>query len=571
MKKKIIKIMKLSGFLFLLTVLQVWAVDSYSQRTKLTLDLKNVTVEDALKTIEDQSEFFFLYSPKMVDVSRKVDIELANKKVDFVLNQMFAGTGVDYVIKDRQIVITTDEMIKPFKKETLQQIVVTGKVTDEDGNTLPGVNILIKGTLAGTITNADGNYSIEVEDPNATLVFSFIGYRSQEVEISGRAVINITLVEEAIGLEEVVAIGYGTQRKSQITGAISSVASEQIIALPAVTNINQLLQGSVAGVVALQSSNIPGAGVTVRIRGRRSLSASNDPLYIVDGISYGSGIGDINPRNIESIEVLKDASSTAIYGSRGANGVVLVTTKGGGNYKTIVSYSGKYGITEARGTPPFMDPKDFCEYKKRWGSMMYSPETEACEAGKFTDWVDLILENGYVNTHNLSVRGGNEKTHLAVSADYYKKKGLIAKLDYSRYTLRVNLSHRVSDKFQIGANTQLVEMEQNPHSVWGRAVSVSPLCVDVYDEQGELKEFPTGDPLVYNPLFDIIDDNYIDERKRVRIFSSLFANYTITQHLNYRLNVGIKKHNERRGVFQGSNSTARLGGYAYASVMSIIN
>ncbi|MCD4769349.1 MAG: carboxypeptidase-like regulatory domain-containing protein, partial [Bacteroidales bacterium] len=246
MKKKIIKIMKLSGFLIMFSVLQVLAVDSYSQHTKLTLDLKNVTIEDALKTIEDQSEFFFLYSPKMVDVSRKVDIELADRKVDFILSQMFAGTGVDYIIKDRQIVITTDEMIKPFKKESTQQIVVKGRVVDEDGNTLPGVNIIIKGTLKGFITDADGNYNLQVDSPDAILVFSFLGYRTQEVIVGNQSQIDITLESDIIGLEEVIAIGYGTQKKSDLTGTLTRVNTEKTNDLPNI-NILQSLKGSVAG------------------------------------------------------------------------------------------------------------------------------------------------------------------------------------------------------------------------------------------------------------------------------------------------------------------------------------
>ena len=280
----------------------------------------------------------------MVDVSRKVDIKLANKKVDFILNQMFAGTGIDYVIKDRQIVITTVEMIQPFKMETAPQIVITGKVTDEDGNPLPGVNILIKGTMQGAITDADGNYSIELEDTDATLVFSFIGYRTQEVAISGRNIINITLLEEAIGLDEVVTIGYSIMKKSDLTGAVSIVDMSDL-EKTRIPNVAQAMQGKIAGVQVTSSTGAPGDPIQIRIRGEGTIG-NNNPLYVIDGIP-SRDITFLNQADIKSMIVLKDAAAAAIYGSRASGGVVLITTKRGTKGKTSFDVNYFTGIHSA--------------------------------------------------------------------------------------------------------------------------------------------------------------------------------------------------------------------------------
>lgn len=443
-----------------------------------------------------------------------------------------------------------------------QQIEINGTVTNaQTGDALPGVNIVIEGTTTGTTTDMDGSYSIEAP-ADASLRFSFVGYVDQTVEINGREEINVALQEQVTELEEVVAIGYGTQQKSQTTGSLSSVTSEQIDEIP-VTDISEALKGNTSGIVALKSGNRPGAGTTIRVRGRRSLTASNDPLFVLDGIPYEGDISDINPRDIQSMEVLKGPSATAIYGSRGANGVVLVTTKRGGNYETEVTYSGKYGISEPIGLPDMMNAEEFAEFKTSSGASWQSAEREAYENGVSTDWLDLLLQNGFVNTHNLGIRGGDQKTQFALSADYYKKEGLIEKMDFERYTFRLNLDHNVSDNFQVGTSTQVTHRERNPHSVYYSALTMSPLA-DPYDEEGKLVDFPSGDPLDFNPLYDLQDNNYIDERQRLRLFSNIFANYAITQNFNYRMNLGLDLQHYRRGLFQASKTQARSNGTPYA-------
>ena len=249
-----------------------------------------------------------------------------------------------------------------------QERTVTGTVTDGATNdALPGVNIVIEGTTTGVISGSDGTYSIVVPSDEASLMFSFIGYTVQSITVGNQTVIAVTLQASTVGLDELVVIGYGTQRRGSITGAVASVSSDDIQELP-VTDAGSALQGRAAGVVALSAGNQPGEGVTIRVRGRRSLTATNEPLFVVDGIPYDGNIADINPRDINSMEILKDASATAIYGSRGANGVILITTKRGGNMPTTVSYMGHYGVSSVLGLPDMMNGDQYYTLKEVGGA-----------------------------------------------------------------------------------------------------------------------------------------------------------------------------------------------------------
>ena len=463
MKKKLIKIMKLSGFLLLFTVLQVWAVDSYSQRTKLTLDLKNVTVEDALKTIEDQSEFFFLYSPKMVNVSRKVDIKLANKKVDFILNQMFTGTGVSWVVKDRQIVITTDEMIKPFKKEIPQQIVVTGKVTEEDGNPLPGVNIVIKGTTTGTISDVTGKYTITNVPSDATLVFSFVGMVTQEVDVNGRTIIDVTLEKSAIGLDQIVVVGYGTQTKKTLTGAVSSIQSDDIM-----RTINQSVSGTmvgkIAGITTRSADGRPGSSASLQIRNYGT------PLYIIDDVPCTEeDFNNLEAINIESISILKDASS-AIYGLLASNGVVLVTTKLGKiTEKPTINLHGYYGL---QGFTRFPQPANSYSYMlglvesdqnmgilspinqemlDKYKIGYYNPSTG--EDYRSFDWLDYAIGRNTPSPQkflNINASGASEKSRYYFSISHLDQKSVVEDYWYSRFNVQSNVEAKLVKGLTIG-------------------------------------------------------------------------------------------------------------------------
>ncbi|MCD6354785.1 MAG: TonB-dependent receptor plug domain-containing protein, partial [Prolixibacteraceae bacterium] len=319
--------MKLTIFLICITILGSLAAESYSQTTKLTLEIKNSSVKSILGQIEDQSEFRFFYSGS-IDVERKTSISQKDKNVFDILDELFKGTGVKYEVRGRQIALMQGNETFFGNLQQTQQKAITGIVTDESGQPLPGVTVLVKGTTQGTVTNADGEYSISSLPENATLVFSFVGMRTQEIPVGEQTTINVQMEEKTIGIEEVVAIGYGVVNKRDLTGVVSKVDAEQLSAAP-VSRVDQALQGKSAGVQVTSTNGSPGAGTTIRIRGGNSISASNEPLFVIDGFIGAGDLNTINPNDIESVEILKDASATAIYGARGANGVILITTKKG--------------------------------------------------------------------------------------------------------------------------------------------------------------------------------------------------------------------------------------------------
>lgn len=436
-------------------------------------------------------------------------------------------------------------------------------VSSETGEALPGVTVLVKGTDSGTSTNLEGEFSLTTPSETDTLVFSFIGYETVEEPIDGRARIEMFLNPRAIVGDELVVVGYGAVERRDITGSVSSISSRDIQEVP-ITDAAQALQGRAAGVVALSSGNRPGQGVTIRVRGRRSLTASNEPLYVVDGIPLEGNINDINPRDIESMEVLKDASATAIYGSRGANGVVLVTTNRGGNHPTTVSYSGHTGFRQELGRPDMMNGEEFAAFKEASGRDFTSAEEEAIQRGVSTDWIDLLLGTGIQHNHQISIQGGDESTQFAVSGNYFYDRGVIEHQDFNRTTFRLNLDHSVTDRFRVGTSTQLSNQVQNWGSnPYGGALATNPLA-EPYDSEGNLIYRPGADPLIFNPLADLVDDAYIDERERIRIFSNIYADLDILENLNYRMNFGPDFQDWRRGVFQGSLTGARQFGSPFA-------
>lgn len=451
--------MKLSGFLLLLTILQVWAVDSYSQRTKLTLDLKNVSLEDALKTIEDQSEFFFLYSPKMVDVSRKVDIDLADKDVDFILNQMFTGTGVDYVIKDRQIVITTDEMIQPFKKETPQQErTITGVITDaETGETLPGVSVLIKGTLTGTITNMNGQYTLNVKDPSDVLVFSFVGYMTREVNVGDKSTIDLALSTQITALDEIIVVGYGTQLKGQITGSVGTVSSDQL-ERRSISSITQALQGQLQGLRITQYSGQPGnLNLDINIRGISTFT-SNPVLTIVDGVP--GELNSINPSDIESISVLKDAAVVSIYGTRASGGVILITTKRGRKGTPKLTYSGSIGVQQPARLPQKVTAYEHAinyneaEANDSPGRTVFTFSDEDLARFSSKDWVDAdmidyMFNPAMITQHNFGISGGDDTQTYYLSLGYLNQDGIARNTSYERLNIRYNQSINLGERLTV--------------------------------------------------------------------------------------------------------------------------
>jgi TonB-linked SusC/RagA family outer membrane protein len=464
-----------------------------------------------------------------------------------------------------------------------QDRTISGKVTSsEDGLGIPGASVAIKGTTRGTATDVDGNYKITVSG-SAVLTITSVGYLTQDVTVGTRAQVDVTLAADTKSLKEVVVVGYGTQKKSQMTGAISSVGAKQIQELP-ITNARQALQGRAAGVDVVQPGSKPGAGPQIRIRGRRSFNASNDPLYVVDGIPLSSGIDDINPNDIVSMEVLKDASATAIYGSRGANGVVIITTKRGKAGSTVVSVDSYYGFNEELGTIGVMNGAQFAEYKRESrravgqytlgaataaeDAKIFEPrELTSIATGRSTDYVAGMLRTGAIQSHQVSVSGGSEKTTFNISGNFFQDIGVIKVQDFSRYTFRVNLDHKINDKIKIGLSTLVVNSIRNGENlnILGGAMQENPLG-EPYDKDGNLVFLPTNDGLRTNPFSELVEGANVDENKRYRTFNSLFGEWDIAKGLKYRVNFGPDLTVGRAGRFIGAFTNNNRGGNATGSI-----
>ncbi len=390
-----------------------------------------------------------------------------------------------------------------------QDLTVKGKVTDDGGEAIPGVSVTVKGTQRGTITNVDGTYSVNAAG-NATLVFSFLGYVSQEVPVNNRSTINVSLKTDTKALEEVVVVGYGTQRKVETTGSIASVKADELTQLP-VTNVAQGLQARISGVQINQNSGSPGGNISVRVRGTNSINGNSEPLYVVDGIqiSNGGGINDvsplstINPNDIESVEVLKDASASAIYGARAANGVVLITTKRGKAGATRVSIDSYYGVQQATKTLDVLNAAEFAQLENEVFKNNAYPNPSSL--GEGTDWQKLIFQQAPIQSHQLSINGGNEKTQLALSANYFDQDGIIINSDFKRYSYRLNVDHKVSNRFKVGTSILGSIMSNNgidagsttigdagvvTGTVLGAAVGAPP-TLQPYREDGSI--FPFGE------------------------------------------------------------------------------
>lgn len=467
-----------------------------------------------------------------------------------------------------------------------QEREIRGKVLDEHKQALSGATVAIKGTTKKVSSGADGTFIIQSGSPADVLVVSFIGYQASEHVLSASqpAQIIITLQpDEENALEEVVVVGYGSQRKQDVTGAVSSVSAKAIAEVP-VAQASQALQGRAAGVFVTNTNNRPGGAATVRIRGNRSFSAGNDPLYVIDGIPITGGLEDFPPQDIASMEVLKDASATAIYGSRGANGVIIVTTKRGGTAgKTTVSYDNWFGFSKAYKQIEMMNGQQFAEFKRESRratgnyddsdpnadqntSGLFDPvELRSIAEGRSTNYQDLMLQTGHSMNHSLSVLGGSEKTQFNISFNYMNDQGIIPVQDFSRYAMRVNVDHRISDRIRVGTsvlgNYSITNGENlNPYD---DALLENPLGVP-YDENGELIFLPTTDGLRSNPLSELVPGALLNKNKRMRIFTSIYGEVKLAEGFTYRLNFGPDLIHSRVGNFQGKFSNARLGGTAAA-------
>lgn len=544
--------MKLTMLCLLLSFAQLLASKGFSQSTaRLTLNLEDVRVEEVLLKIEEQCNLYFIYNREVVDVNRKVDVSYNNQEVTKVLSSLFSETGVEYEIRDSHIIL---------KSRTGQagQKQVSGSVTDSNGQPLPGVTVVVKGTTQGTITDVDGNYTLSDVPGDGTLVFSFVGMKAQEIPVTGKTSINVVMAEDAIGIEEVVAIGYGTIKKRDLTGAVASVNQERFADIPA-TNLTAALQGSVAGVSISTPYGTPGGSSSILIRGLNSINASNDPLVVIDGIP-GGFIDDITPGDIKSVEVLKDAASTAIYGSRATSGVIIITTKSGIKGKSSVSYEGYYGLAQIAKGFDFLSVDEYIGKKRETYRMLnyltfaqaqeLSVETilatgyelDMYNMGKSYDWQEELFQTAPMQSHSLSMNGGTEKTQYFLSANWVDQNGIAETSGFERQSVRANVSSSVTDWFNIGINLFATKssqdrLQEGQDGFFENIFKLSPLAQKYTDEnsQEQYALYPMyPDPFVANPFTEMAIK---DRRDRTRLMNSTFAEISFLKNFSYKITV----------------------------------
>ncbi len=604
-KSKTFLIMKLTTLLLTLNLLQVAAI-GYAQDSRFDIAFDQIPLKEALSAIENQSNFKFVYRESDVE-NTTVSLNAKDMAIVAILDELLANTDNHYRILDNNLVIIASN-------DVLQQTRITGTVTDGGtGEPLIGVNVSIEGAQGGTITDMAGKYAIEAR-PEAVLVFSYIGYLTEKITVSSQTVVDVQLVPDIQELEEVVVVGYGTQKKSDITGSVVSVTNEQLTSRP-VTNVFQAIQGKAAG-VDITTSLRPGELGSINIRGVRSLTTddntplANKPLYVVDGVPLmsGSGIETLNEKDIESLEILKDASATAIYGSMGANGVILITTKRGTDGKFQLNYNGSYTSEKMIWRSEYMDVAEFIEFS-RWGAYYQSynagtgtygrtPGNEPSLANDATinyftadpvawaniqrgweggtwdpsrvetfDWLGVVTQPTYTHEHTISASGGTKTMRAYGSLGYLDNQGTTKGQEYQRYTLRTNVEVVPREWMTFGAGIngswQYQDYGQSreggssnvTQDLIAAAARIEPYSLP-YDENGNRIVHPGGKARVWN----VIDEwKYsTNQRETLRILGSLFTEIKLPiKGLKYRVNFGPDFRFYRNGYYNDSKSIVR--------------
>lgn len=582
-KKMLLKtIMRTFIFLCCSIIFAFGPKDGYSQNANITIDAdQTLKIKQVFRLIHKQTNFKFIYRHDLIKNTPKIYVKKgiikANALLDKCLspiNFTFTFTKNNTVIVKKKPIITKNQNLEKISNEIIQ-LEITGTVTDASGQPLPGANILEKGTANGALTDFDGNFSISVSDSNAILVVSYVGFATKEIATKGQTTLNVTLEESTAGLDEVVIIGYGSVKKSDLTGAVTSISSDDLTNSVS-SNVTQQLTGKAAGVQIFQNSNEPGGGATIQIRGVGSINAANQPLYVIDGlpISNGNGLtnenGDnrnrvnplnsINPGDIESIQILKDASSTAIYGSRGSNGVILITTKSGKLGKLKVGYQTRFSMSETYNRPKLLSP---LQYQTVLNELLDAGASNASESERVTgivdggtDWQDEIYQSAPVQEHTLSFSGGDENKRFFSSLNYFDQEGLVKGQELERIAIRLNLTATPNDKFNYGMNLSTsyvdnatVASEPDPNDdsgVVGSANDYDPTASKYEDEElGTYFDSPFLNK--ENPLaiLDGIKTNEITWRT----IASVYGEYFFTPSLSGKLNLGTDYQNARKDQF----------------------
>ncbi len=570
-----------------------FATDGQAQEVlqrKITVQAADKNVSAVLVRIERAAQVKFSYSPNLIGAGRRVSLSALNQPLSDVLSRLLNPLNLGYQVVGNQIILTrnpatpeatSEPQSVPNAEAAVPVFPVTGRVTDEAGAAIPGATVRLRGSdNVGTTTNAEGRFSLNLPDGTGTLVISSVGYVAQELAVGNQSTLNVSLKTDTQSLGEVVVIGYGAVKKRDLTGSVSSISSSDLKAQP-ISSFNQALQGRVAGVQVTQSSNAPGGGVSIRVRGGNSISASNDPLYVIDGFpvtnpapatgannsaSYPNVLASINPNDIESIEILKDASATAIYGSRGANGVVLVTTRRGKEGQSSVDFEAYYGVQEITKLLDLATAEEHTALKNeqlrnlgfadRYGNATGAYPKKPAEYGVGTNWQKEIYRVAPMQNYQLSFSGGTDKLRYLVSGNYFNQDGIVMTTNFKRYTARINLDANVSKRLKIGTSFTISRSDNNSvnelgtNSVIGAALTVSPAS-PVYDATGNWQLLNVGPGSGFNPYPNPVAVARTTTNLLIsdRILGNVFADLSLAPGLTARISVGADLLSTRKNIF----------------------
>ncbi|HSI75593.1 MAG TPA: TonB-dependent receptor [Lunatimonas sp.] len=519
----------LKYFLLLLLAMQVVLAEPSSSQNmedyNVSVRSTNQRLVQVLAELEKQTDFVFAYNQEVASDRTRITLNLSGD-LKTILKRITEQVDYDFKRVNENIYVVKSEAseMNPATREVEEEVTferreidIRGKVTDERGEPIPGATVVVEGTNIGTVTDIDGEFSLDVGE-GAVLRISFIGYAAQTLTVSSQSVVNVVLKEDQSSLQEVVVVGYGTQKREDVTGSVATINQDAIKNLP-VSTLDQKMVGQVAGVQIQQVSGAPGAGTSVKIRGSGSLGAGNEPLYVVDGMPYSAGMNQtlnplmfIDPNIIESITVLKDASSTAIYGSRGANGVIMITTKKGEFEQTNISVSSMYGIQQVPqvGRPNLLNQREFAQFQRDRIDIAVR-QTENREAvledypveyrdldaltGKGTDWYDLILQTAKIQDHSVNIQKGTKDSRINLNFGYFKQEGVLINTGVERFSGNLGIESNLSDKFKVGVSLQPTFIEQNRantnlnrEDILGVSIWANPISTP-YDENGNLKPY----------------------------------------------------------------------------------
>lgn len=586
---------KMKLTLLLLFIVCVTFGNSFSQ-VRLSVHLNDASVRDVVQTIENKTDYVFLYQDQIFDFSKKINVDYTDAAFEDILKDFCKQANISYEIRNRQIILKEKTDANLLQQQSIN---ISGQVTDSSGSPLPGVTVVLKGTTKGTITDTEGKYSLANVPSNAVLVFSFVGMESQEIPINGESQINISMVEETVGLDEVVAIGYGSVKRSSLTGAVSKLENENLDKQP-VGRAEMAIIGQLPGLTIRQNSSGPGESPDISIRGTSSITGSNSPLIVVDGFPIEGDLSSINSGDIESIEILKDASSAAIYGSRAAGGVILVTTKKGENQKANFSFNAYYGFEK----PVYLyndilNSEDAYQYSLKqldvqWiqdggdpnvpvasRPVEYQPnETKRDFAN--TDWQNEVLKTGAIQNYEMSARGGSDILNYYVSGNYMDEGGVFIVGSYKRYSLRANLTTKFNDKLELGVNLYGTKTDQRRNRMRMREAIKYPTYVPVYLPDGETA--PDGSNYAYNRYYFNDNTSQVnpvakalgehDYYYRFTAQANSYLSYKIIDGLKLKVSLGVNYNNRKNPYFLATYSKKNFqtaANFDYADHLNLLN